>query len=154
MDPIQVNINVTLDLSEKTTELLQALMGKAQAPAPAPETKPNRRKVETKPAPAPETKEAPEQKPESEEPAAGAAMQTHSPEAESAEAAPAPAQEEKKVYEDEELREIVHAVRSAKPGNPQIIRNEIFPEFGIKTSIECPMERRAELVARLKELAA
>jgi hypothetical protein len=141
MDPIQVNINVTLDLSEKTTELLQALMGKAQAPAPAPETKPNRRKVETKPAPAPETKEAPEQKPEPEEP-------------ESAEAAPAPAQEEKKVYEDEELREIVHAVRSAKPGNPQIIRNEIFPEFGIKTSIECPMERRAELVARLKELAA
>lgn len=143
MDPIQVNINVTLDLSEKTAELLQALMGKAQAPAPAPETKPNRRKVETKPAPAPETKEAPEQKPESE------------PEKpESAEAAPAPAQEEKKVYEDEELREIVHAVRSAKPGNPQIIRNEIFPEFGIKTSIECPMERRAELVARLKELAA
>ena len=147
MDPIQVNINVTLDLSEKTTELLQALMGKAQAPAPAPapapETKPNRRKVETKPAPAPETKEAPEQKPEPE------------PEKpESAEAAPAPAQEEKKVYEDEELREIVHAVRSAKPGNPQIIRNEIFPEFGIKTSIECPMERRAELVARLKELAA
>ena len=141
MDPIQVNINVTLDLSEKTTELLQALMGKAQAPAPAPETKPNRRKVETKPAPAPETKEAPEQKPEPEEP-------------ESAEAAPAPAQEEKKVYEDEELREIVHAVRSAKPSNPQIIRNEIFPEFGIKTSIECPMERRAELVARLKELAA
>ena len=141
MDPIQVNINVTLDLSEKTTALLQALMGKAQAPAPAPETKPNRRKVETKPAPAPETKEAPEQKPEPEEP-------------ESAEAAPAPAQEEKKVYEDEELREIVHAVRSAKPGNPQIIRNEIFPEFGIKTSIECPMERRAELVARLKELAA
>ena len=143
MDPIQVNINVTLDLSEKTAELLQALMGKAQAPAPAPEIKPNRRKVETKPAPAPETKEEPEQKPEPE------------PEKpESAEAAPAPAQEEKKVYEDEELREIVHAVRSAKPGNPQIIRNEIFPEFGIKTSIECPMERRAELVARLKELAA
>lgn len=143
MDPIQVNINVTLDLSEKTAELLQALMGKAQAPAPAPEIKPNRRKVETKPAPAPETKEEPEQKPESEH-----------EKPESAEAAPAPAQEEKKVYEDEELREIVHAVRSAKPGNPQIIRNEIFPEFGIKTSIECPMERRAELVARLKELAA
>ena len=145
MDPIQVNINVTLDLSEKTTELLQALMGKAQAPAPAPETKPNRRKVETKPAPAPETKEEPEQKPEPE-------PEPEKPEP--AEAAPAPAQEEKKVYEDEELREIVHAVRSAKPGNPQIIRNEIFPEFGIKTSIECPMERRAELVARLKELAA
>lgn len=143
MEPIQVNINVTLDLSEKTTELLQALMGKAQAPAP--ETKPNRRKVETKPAPAPETKEAPEQKPE---------QKPEPEEPESAEAAPAPAQEEKKVYEDEELREIVHAVRSAKPGNPQIIRNEIFPEFGIKTSIECPMERRAELVARLKELAA
>ena len=31
---------------------------------------------------------------------------------------------------------------------------EIFPLFGIKTSIECPMERRAELVARLNELAA
>jgi len=149
MDPIQVNINVSLEFGEKTMTVLQQLLAAKPAPQRKPASKP-----ETKPAPAPETKEDPKPQPEPEEPAAGTIQQVHSPEPEPA-AAPAPeAQEEKKVYEDEELREIVHAVRSAKPGNPQIIRNEIFPQFGIKTSIECPMERRAELVARLKELAA
>lgn len=137
MDPIQININVSLELGDKTVSVLQQLL--AAAPKPA-QRKPAA-KPETKPAPAPETKEdpKPEEKPE--------------------EAAPAPveapeAPEETKEISDEELRDIVYTVRKAKPGNPQEIKNVIFPEFGIKTSIECPMERRAELVARLKQLAA
>ena len=55
---------------------------------------------------------------------------------------------------DEELRQVVFAARKAKPGNPREIKNVIFPEFGIKTSMECPLERRAELVARLNKLIA
>ena len=144
MDPIQVNINISLELGDKTVSVLQQLL--AAAPKPA-QRKPAA-KPETKPAPAPETKEAPA--PGQEAPTEGP-EQEQAPEAAEEAAPEAPATTE---ISDEELREIVYNVRKAKPGNPQQIKNVIFPEFGIKTSIECPMERRAELVARLNELAA
>lgn len=127
MEPIKININVTLDASDKLLQAVQALTG-AKAPK-APEQKPGQ-PVETKPAPKPETKEAP------------------APEA-------APAEEEQaadpKEISDEELRAIIKETRTAS--SPAAVR-ALFNEFGIKTSIECPMERRAELVAKLKKLAA
>jgi len=127
MEPIKININVTLDASDKLLQAVQALTG-AKAPK-APEQKPGQ-PVETKPAPQPETKEAP------------------APEA-------APAEEEQaadpKEISDEELRAIIKETRTAS--SPAAVR-ALFNEFGIKTSIECPMERRAELVAKLKKLAA
>lgn len=128
MEPIKININVTLDASDNLLQAVQALTGqRAQAPA-APEHKPAPQ-VETKPAPKPETKEAP------------------APEAAPAEAAAPEAAE----ISDEELRAIIKETRTAS--SPAAVR-ALFNEFGIKTSIECPMERRAELVARLKNLAA
>ena len=123
MEPIKININVTLDASDKLLQAVQALTG-AKAPK-APEQKPGQ-PVQTKPAPQPETKEAP------------------APEA-------APAEEEQaadpKEISDEELRAIIKETRTAS--SPAAVR-ALFNEFGIKTSIECPMERRAELVAKLK----
>lgn len=128
MEPIKININVTLDASENLLQAVQALTGqRAQAPA-APEHKPAPQ-VETKPAPKPETKEAP------------------APEA----PAESPAPEETTEISDEELRAIIKETRTAS--SPAAVR-ALFNEFGIKTSIECPMERRAELVAKLKKLAA
>lgn len=126
MEPIKISINVTLDASDKLLQAVQALTG-AKAPK-APEQKPGQ-PVETKPAPKPETKEAPA-------PAAPAE-------------APAPAETEE--ISDEELRAIIKETRTAS--SPAAVR-ALFNEFGIKTSIECPMERRAELVAKLKKLAA
>ena len=127
MEPIKININVTLDASDKLLQAIQALTG-AKAPK-APEQKPGQ-PIQTKPAPQPETKEAP------------------APEA-------APAEEEQaadpKEISDEELRAIIKETRTAS--SPAAVR-ALFNEFGIKTSIECPMERRAELVAKLKKLAA
>ena len=127
MEPIKININVTLDASDKLLQAVQALTG-AKAPK-APEQKPGQ-PIQTKPAPQPETKEAP------------------APEA-------APAEEEQaadpKEISDEELRAIIKETRTAS--SPAAVR-ALFNEFGIKTSIECPMERRAELVAKLKKLAA
>ena len=127
MEPIKININVTLDASDKLLQTVQALTG-AKAPK-APEQKPGQ-PIQTKPAPQPETKEAP------------------APEA-------APAEEEQaadpKEISDEELRAIIKETRTAS--SPAAVR-ALFNEFGIKTSIECPMERRAELVAKLKKLAA
>lgn len=128
MEPIKININVTLDASDKLLQAVQALTGqRAQAPA-APEHKPAPQ-VETKPAPKPETKEAP------------------APEAPAESPAPAETTE----ISDEELRAIIKETRTAS--SPAAVR-ALFNEFGIKTSIECPMERRAELVAKLKKLAA
>ena len=127
MEPIKININVTLDASDKLLQAIQALTG-AKAPK-APEQKPGQ-PIQTKPAPQPETKEAP------------------APEA-------APAEEEQaadpKEISDEELRAIIKETRTAS--SPAAVR-ALFNEFGIKTSIECPMERRPELVAKLKKLAA
>ena len=126
MEPIKININVTLDASDKLLQAVQALTG-AKAPK-APEQKPGQ-PVETKPAPKPETKEAP------------------APEA----PAEAPAPEETTEISDAALRAIIKETRTAS--SPAAVR-ALFNEFGIKTSIECPMERRAELVAKLKKLAA
>ena len=126
MEPIKININVTLDASDKLLQAVQALTG-AKAPK-APEQKPGQ-PVETKPTPKPETKEAP------------------APEA----PAEAPAPAETTEISDEELRAIIKETRTAS--SPAAVR-ALFNEFGIKTSIECPMERRAELVAKLKKLAA
>ena len=52
---------------------------------------------------------------------------------------------------DEQLRQIIKGVRDKS--TPAAVRG-IFAEFGIKTSIECPMERRPELVERLNKLAS
>ena len=146
MDPIQININVSLDLTDKTVSLIQGLLGQRDE-APAPQRKPAA-KPETKPEPRkPETKE----QPEPEKPAADPSddLPFQAPEA----PAPAPAEEDLPIS-DEELRQVVFTARKAKNENPQIIKNEIFPLFGIKTSIECPTERRAELVAMLNKLIA
>ena len=144
MDPVQININVSLDITDRTLALVQDLLGvRAKAPAPQrkpalkPETKPEPRVIETKEDPQPAAPQQPEEAP------------AQAPEA----PAPAPVEEDLPIS-DEELRQVVFAARKAKPGNPQEIKNVIFPEFGIKTSMECPVERRAELVARLNKLIA
>lgn len=125
MEPIKININVTLDASDKLLQAVQALTGAKAPAAAAPKPVP----LETKTYPKPETKEAP------------------APEEAPAEAAAPEATE----ISDEELRAIIKETRTAS--SPAAVR-ALFNEFGIKTSIECPMERRAELVARLKNLAA
>ena len=150
MDPIKINVNINVELGERTMSFIQQLAGKS-AESPAVQRKPAA-KPETKPAPAPETKEDPK-------PAEAPAQQDTTddlpfpdPTAAPA-AAPAPATEDLPIS-DEERRQVVFAARKAKPGNPREIKNVIFPEFGIKTSMECPLERRAELVARLNKLIA
>jgi hypothetical protein len=52
---------------------------------------------------------------------------------------------------DEELRALVKKAKNAS--SPTDVR-AVFAEFGIRTSIDCPQERRADLVARLNKLAA
>ena len=144
MDPIQINI--TIGLNEKTLAAFQALTGgKSESPKPetkpgakpdTPETKPAPRKVETKPAAKPEVKDPLADEPE--------------PVAES----PEPVAAKPREISDEELREVLYKARKSSPTAAQTIKNVIFPEFGIATSIECPMEQRAALVDRLNKIAS
>lgn len=132
MDPIKINITVTLDASDKLLGAIQSLTGGSANAPTAPATKPAPAKPETKPEP---------RKPETKEDAPAPAP------------APAPQPEPEKPAEitDEALRALIKEVRTAT--SPAAVRG-LFNEFGIKTSIECPQERRAELVDRLKKLAA
>ena len=120
-----IEIKVTIDASENLLAAINALTGKRPAPRTV-ETKPAK-PVETKPAIAPQTK-APEEAPV-------------------VELAP----DEPEQISDEQLRQVIKSVRDKS--TPAAVR-EIFAEFGIKTSIECPMERRPELVERLNKLAS
>ena len=70
-----------------------------------------------------------------------------------AQAAPAPkpelAPEAPSVITDEDLRALIKETRTRT--SPQAVR-ALFNEFGIKTSIECPDDRRPELVRKLNAL--
>ena len=139
MEPIKVQI--TLDLSERALSAIEGLAAAISAPAlaAAPASTPRRRA--TKPV---ETKEAPAA------PEAQAAQPAPEPEAAAAAPAPAPAVEDLPITDDE-LRQIVKEARD-RTSFPAV--RGLFNEFGIKASIECPMERRAELVDRLNKLVA
>lgn len=60
----------------------------------------------------------------------------------------APAPEEKEIT-DADLRQIVKETKDRVGAKP--IR-DIFAEMGFSSSVECPAERRSELVERLKNL--
>lgn len=135
MDPIHINVTVTLDASDKLAGLVQALVaGKPEAPATKPAPKP----VETKPEPRkPEVKKDPVP-----------AQPAEDPKPEQPEEAP----EKAKEITDSELRVFIKGIRDQVGSNKAIW--DVFADFGIKTSIECPMERRAELMERLNKLVA
>ena len=131
MDPISINVNVTVRLDESTIRALGVLLNLCPSDRQALEEKPKEE------APAPQFAA----------PASQFAPNTQSPIADG----PAPAPEKAGEISDEQLRQVIKSVRDKS--TPAAVR-EIFAEFGIKTSIECPQERRPELVARLNKLAS
>jgi hypothetical protein len=133
MDPIQINI--TIDLGQKTLEVIRSFnkivkeedIVSIHSPRSL-ETK-DAKAVEPKPAPA-----APQAEPVANDPEPVADL-------------PAEIAE----ISDEDLRALVKKAKNAS--SPTDVR-AVFAEFGIRTSIDCPQERRADLVARLNKLAA
>lgn len=147
MEPIKIEI--TVDLGTKALSAIEGLAAAlsanvATAPA-APATTRRRKTVETKETPAPveAAQEAPAEQPAA--PAAEAPAEAATP------AAPAVPDTEDLPITDDELRQIVKEARD-RTSFPAV--RGLFNEFGIKASIECPMERRAELVDRLNKLVA
>ena len=150
MDPIKINVNVEVGLKQTTLEALAAIFGRPSAPGfdplPAPAT-------EEKPQPQPE----PKRKAKKAEPAP-------EPEAPAPDPEPAPADDDdlppddapapkKATPTEDDARQAVKAARGR--GVPaKAIKDYMQETFNIASSVECPAERRQELIEGLNKLAA
>jgi outer membrane biosynthesis protein TonB len=152
MDPIKINVNVEVGLKQTTLEALAALFGRPSAPGfdplPAPAT-------EEKPQPQPE----PKRKAKKAEPVPEPEAPAPAPDPEPAPAdddnlppddAPAP---KKATPTEDDARQAVKAARGR--GVPaKAIKDYMQETFNIASSVECPAERRQELIDGLSKLAA
>lgn len=146
MDPIKINVNVEVGLKQTTLEALARIFGTAMIvaqpeaiPAPTAEIQPE----PEKPQPEPKRKaKKTEPAPEPEAPA---------PDPEPAPAdAPAP---KKATPTEDDARQAVKAARGR--GVPaKAIKDYMQETFNIASSVECPAERRQELIEGLNKLAA
>ena len=151
MEPLKINIEVSL--SETTLEAIKALFGPQIVPAGhqidldslVSDTKPKKTK---KPAaqPAPEPQPQPQPQPQGADPdGTGAEDIGDLP----PDDAPAP----KPTPTESDARNAVQAAR--KRGVPAAkVKEYMKDSFGISSSVECPAERRQELIDGLNKLAA
>ena len=149
MEPIKINIEVEVGLKQTTIDTIRQLFGAqivaqpaAEAPAPKDEPKRKAKKEPEAPAPAPKTEavEAPK-----EETPALAADDDLPPDD-----APAPA---KKTPTEDDARQAVKAART-RGVSAKAIKDFMKEGFDIASSVECPAERRQELIDGLNKLAA
>jgi hypothetical protein len=142
MEPLKINIEVSL--SEATIAALKGIFGAqiiaapAKVEEPAPEPKKAAKKAEPAPAPQPEPAPAPTVD-DDDLPPSNAEL------AEKAAAAAVPT--------EAEMRAAIQATRKRGVA-AKTIRQYIHDTFGVETSVECPENRRQELIDGLAKLAA
>lgn len=152
MDPIKINVNVEVGLKQTTLEALAAIFNPwkgctctcnciEDGPQPEPEKpqpEPKRKAKKAEPAPEPEAP-APD-------PAPAPADDDDLP----PDDAPAP---KKATPTEDDARQAVKAARGR--GVPaKAIKDYMQETFNIASSVECPAERRQELIEGLNKLAA
>ena len=144
MDPIKINVNVEVGLKQTTLEALAAIFNPWKGctcncieDEPQPESAPKKAKPAPAPAPEPEPVEAP---------ASALAADDDLP----PDDAPAPA---KKTPTEDDARQAVKAARSRGVA-AKTIKDFMKETFDIASSVECPAERRQELIDGLNKLAA
>ncbi len=142
MEPLKINIEVSL--SEATIAALKGIFGAqiiaapAKVEEPAPEPKKAAKKAEPAPAPQPQPAPAPTVD-DDDLPPSNAEL------AEKAAAAAVPT--------EAEMRAAIQATRKRGVA-AKTIRQYIHDTFGVETSVECPENRRQELIDGLANLAA
>lgn len=142
MEPLKINIEVSL--SEATIAALKGIFGAqiiaapAKVEEPAPEPKKAAKKAEPAPEPQPEPAPAPTVD-DDDLPPSNAEL------AEKAAAAAVPT--------EAEMRAAIQATRKRGVA-AKTIRQYIHDTFGVETSVECPENRRQELIDGLANLAA
>lgn len=146
MDPIKINVNVEVGLKHTTLEALAALFNPwrgcscnciEEDPQPEPE-KPKRKPKKAEPAPEPEAP-APDPEP------APADDDDLPPDD-----APAP---KKATPTEDDARQAVKAARGREVP-AKTIKEYMRETFNIASSVECPAERRQELIDGLNKLTA
>ena len=146
MDPIKINVNVEVGLKQTTLEALAALFNPwrgcscnciEEDPQPEPE-KPKRKPKKAEPAPEPEAP-APDPEP------APADDDDLPPDD-----APAP---KKATPTEDDARQAVKAARGREVP-AKTIKEYMRETFNIASSVECPAERRQELIDGLNKLTA
>lgn len=142
MEPFKINVNIEVSLSEATIAALKGIFGAqiiaapAKVEEPAPEPKKAAKKAEPAPAPQPapaptvDDDDLPPSNAELAEKAAAAAVPTEA-----------------------EMRAAIQATRKRGVA-AKTIRQYIHDTFGVETSVECPENRRQELIDGLANLAA
>ena len=132
MDPIKINVEV--NLGEATLTVLKNIFNTSLVQAPTTEATKKREKPQTEPAPAPQP-EAPATVEDDDLPPNDA---------------PDPVRE---TPTEDDARQAVKAARGR--GVPaKAIKDFMQKEFNIASSVECPAERRQELINGLNNLAA
>lgn len=165
MEPICININVEVALSQPTLEVLGKLLAPRpeqligfdvqpvqQDPQPEPEQPKKRNgakkaEAEAEPAPAP----APE--PEPEPAPAPAPVEAPASQADDDDLPPDDAPAPVKTPTMEEVRKTIREVREQNVTAGDI-QKMLKDKFGVATSAECPAEKRTELIKELKKLVA
>lgn len=135
MEPIKINIEV--GLKESTLTALKEIFGSTQA-TPAPTAAPTPKKVKTPEVVETKKEEIPAPAP------APVADDDDLPEA------PAPKQA---TPSENDARQAVKAARD-RGVSAKVIKEYMQSTFGIASSVECPADRRAELIRGLSNLAA
>ena len=154
MDPIKINVNVEVGLKQTTLEALARIFGTAMIvaqpetiPAPTTETQPDADSPQPEPkSKAKKTEPAPEPEAPAPDPEPAPADDDDLPPDD------APAQKKATPTEDD-ARQAVKAARGR--GVPaKTIKDYMQETFNIASSVECPAERRQELIEGLNKLAA
>ena len=144
MEPIKINVNIEVGLKQTTLEALKGIFGpqilpspiKIEEPEPQPESQPEpKRKAETE--------ERPEPQPEAPVPVED---DDDLPEGD----APDPV---KKTPTESDARNAVAAAKK-RGVTAAAIKSYMKTVFDISSSVECPAERRQELIDGLNKLAA
>lgn len=144
MEPLKISIEVSL--SSETLDVLKALIGPDEQPGFDIPEKKTKEGPEPQPDPKPEKKAT---KPAGTSPAGAGAEDDDDLPADDApsprKAAPAPTEADARA-----------AVKAAKDRGvtPKAIRSFMQDSFGITSSVDCPEERRQELIDGLNRLAA
>lgn len=149
MEPIKINIEVEVGLKQTTIDTIRQLFGaqivaQPAAEAPAPKEEPKRKAKKEPEGPAPQPKAEAVEAPKEEAPAL-AADDDLPPDN-----APAPA---KKTPTEDDARQAVKAART-RGVSAKAIKDFMKEGFDIASSVECPAERRQELIDGLNNLAA
>lgn len=155
MDPIKINVNVEVGLKQTTLEALATLLNPLRGYSC--------NCIEEDPLPAPATAENPQPQPEPKR-KAKKAEPAPEPEAPTPDPAPTPADDDdlppddaptpkKATPTEDDARQAVKAARER--GVPaKTIKAYMKDSFDIASSVECPAERRQELIDGLNKLAA